>query len=50
MGLTKMKNFTTKLLRFNTYENLVLKIVHYGQNDAANKKKNCEHLIRSQFF
>ena len=45
-----MKNFTTKLLRFNTYENLVFKIVHYGHYDAANKKKNCEHLIRSQFF
>ena len=50
IGLTKMKNFTTKLLRFNTYKNLVLKIDHYGHYDAANKKKNCEHLIRSQFF
>ena len=28
-----MKNFTTKLLRFNTYKNLVLKIDHYGHYD-----------------
>ena len=45
-----MKNFTTKLLRFNSYENLVFKIVHFGHYDDAIKKKNCEHLIRSQFF
>ena len=40
-----MKNFTTKLLRFNTYENLVFIIDHYGHYDAAKKKKSCEHLI-----
>ena len=45
-----MKNFATKLPRFNTYENLVFKFVHYGHYHYANKKKIYEHLIRSQFF
>ena len=42
-----MKNFTTKLPRFNAYENLVFKFVHYGHYHYANKKKIYEHLIRS---
>ena len=50
ISLTKMKNFTTKLPRFNTYENLVFKFVHYGHYHYANKKKIYGHLIRSQFF
>ena len=39
-----------KFERGNTYEILVLKIVYHEHYLDGNKKKNCKHLIRSQFF
>ena len=47
IGHTKMKNFTTKLLCFNTYENLVLTNVHLEHYVDANKKKKYQQSARA---
>ena len=50
IGLTKMKNFTTKLLCLKILENFVLKIVHCGHNLGARMKKIGWMSLGSRFF
>ena len=50
IGLTKMKNCTTKLLCFKSLENFVLKIIHCGHNVGAHMKKIGWICPGSRFF